>query len=191
MNLANVLTLSRLPLLLLVVGALLAIPTSGAATIALILFVIAALTDWLDGVAARKLKQISDFGKLMDALLDKVLVVGLLTALLAVEIIPSWTLFPVILILTREFMVTGLRLLAAAKQVVLAAEKSGKLKTILQMVSLTSLLVSVSLQSDFQAMPAVFGNFFYWVGLVSLLLATLQTVYSGLLYFWKYRNLMN
>ena len=191
MNTANLLTLSRLPLLLLVIGALLLIPLQGAATAALILFVIAALTDWLDGVAARRLNQISDFGKLMDALLDKVLVVGLLTALLAVDILPGWTLFPVILILTREFMVTGLRLLAAARQVVLAAEKSGKIKTVLQMVSLTSLLLSVSLVNDFSSLAPAWVSFFYWLGVVTLLLATLQTVYSGLLYFWKYRSLLN
>ena len=80
---------------------------------------------WLDGWLARKMGQITDFGKFMDALSDKIFTSGLFVALLALLDL-EWALFPVLLILAREFLVTGLRLAAAAQGVVLAAEKAGK-----------------------------------------------------------------
>jgi CDP-diacylglycerol--glycerol-3-phosphate 3-phosphatidyltransferase len=191
MNLATILTLSRLPFLLIIGALLIRVPAPGMATAAFVLFVIAAITDWLDGWVARRFNQITDFGKLMDALLDKILVVGLLAALLTVEILPAWTLILVILILSREFMITGLRLIAAARQRVLAAEKSGKIKTVLQMVSISSLLLALVLQHDVKLdQEEMIVAIFYNLGLITLILATVQTVFSGTLYFWKYRDLM-
>ena len=122
-NLPNLLTLSRIPILFGIVGLLYA-PFPGASTIAFILFVIGALTDWADGYFARKQGLVSNFGKLMDALTDKVFMVGLFIALLAMNVLQGWALPMLLLILSREFLITGLRLVAASSGIVLAAEKS-------------------------------------------------------------------
>ena len=106
-------------------------------TSALLLFLFAALTDWLDGWLARKFGQVSEFGKFMDALSDKVLTLGMFVSLLALGELKEWALFPVLLILSREFLITGLRLVAAGKGKTLAAEKVGKLKTIVQLTCIS------------------------------------------------------
>ena len=100
--------------------------------LALALFVAAALTDWLDGHLARKWKIESDFGRLFDPLADKLLVVVTFVGLLGVGLLPVWF---VSLVVAREFLITGIRLVAGQKGVVLAAEKVGKHKTVTQMVT--------------------------------------------------------
>ena len=100
--------------------------------LALILFIAAALTDWLDGHLARKWKIESDFGRLFDPLADKLLVVVTFVGLLGVGLLPVWF---VSVVVAREFLITGIRLVAGQKGVVLAAEKVGKHKTVTQMVT--------------------------------------------------------
>ena len=102
------------------------------AWLALVLFVAAALTDWLDGHLARKWKIESDFGRLFDPLADKLLVVVAFVGLLGAGLLPVWF---VSLVVAREFLITGIRLLAGQKGVVLAAEKVGKHKTVTQMMT--------------------------------------------------------
>jgi len=102
------------------------------AWLALVLFVAAALTDWLDGHLARRWKIESDFGRLFDPLADKLLVVVTFVGLLGVGLLPVWF---VSLVVAREFLITGIRLVAGQKGVVLAAEKVGKHKTVTQMVT--------------------------------------------------------
>ena len=102
------------------------------AWLALLLFVAAALTDWLDGHLARKWKIESDFGRLFAPLADKLLVVVTFVGLLGVGLLPVWF---VSLVVAREFLITGIRLVAGQKGVVLAAEKVGKHKTVTQMVT--------------------------------------------------------
>ena len=123
MNLPNLLTLSRIPLMLVVIGLLYDPSIKWMKTTALLVFLFAALTDWLDGWLARKFGQVSEFGKFMDALSDKVLTLGMFVSLLALGELEKWALFPVLLILSREFLITGLRLVAAGKGKTLAAEK--------------------------------------------------------------------
>ncbi len=190
MKLPNILTLSRIPILFAVV-ALLNLQLTGARTVALILFIIGALTDWADGYYARKLGLVSDFGKLMDALTDKVLMVGLFVALVAMDILPGlWFLFLILMVLSREFLITGLRLVAASSGVVLAAEKSGKQKTVSQMIAAILLLLAVAIRDDF---PNQFPNYvsdgLYWVGVGFFILATVLTVSSGVMYIVKYGSL--
>lgn len=186
MNLPNLLTLSRIPILFGVVG-LLYLPATGAATAAFILFIIGALTDWADGYYARKQGLVSNFGKLMDALTDKVFMVGLFITLLALGTLPAWALPLLLLILSREFLITGLRLVAASSGIVLAAEKSGKHKTVSQMVSAIMLLASIAVQQDFpEALPAVVGTSLWWGGLAFFVIATVLTVSSGTKYMVKY-----
>ena len=186
MNLPNLLTLSRIPILFGVVGSLY-LPFAGSSSLALILFITGALTDWADGYYARKQGLVSNFGKLMDALTDKVFMVGLFISLLVIGILPEWTLPLLLLILSREFLITGLRLVAASEGVVLAAEKSGKHKTVSQMVAAILLLFAVAIRADFsERLPPIVGDVLHWSGLGFFVVATLLTVSSGLQYMVKY-----
>lgn len=184
-NLPNLLTLSRIPILFLIVGFLYA-PFTGASTIAFLLFVVGALTDWADGYYARKQGLVSNFGKLMDALTDKVFMVGLFIALLAMNVLQGWALPLLLLILSREFLITGLRLVAASSGIVLAAEKSGKHKTVSQIVSAVMLLLAVAVREDFSALPPFIGDTLYWGGVGFFVIATVLTVSSGTQYMIKY-----
>ena len=185
-NLPNLLTLSRIPILFGVVG-FLYLPFSGASSFAFFLFIIGALTDWADGYYARKQGLVSNFGKLMDALTDKVFMVGLFISLLVIGILPEWTLPLLLLILSREFLITGLRLVAASDGIVLAAEKSGKHKTVSQMVAAILLLSAVAVRADFsERLPLIVGDVLHWGGLSFFVIATLLTVSSGAQYMVKY-----
>ena len=186
MNLPNVLTLSRIPILFGIVAFLYA-PFTGASTIAFVLFVVGALTDCADGYYARKQGLVSNFGKLMDALTDKVFMVGLFITLLAAHKLPAWTLPLLLLILSREFLITGLRLVAASSGVVLGAEKSGKHKTVSQIVAAILLLLAIAVRNDFpELLPVVVGDVLHLGGVVFFCIATLLTVSSGTQYMVKY-----
>jgi CDP-diacylglycerol--glycerol-3-phosphate 3-phosphatidyltransferase len=194
MNLPNLLTLSRIPLMLVVIALL--YPEPGASlpwikTGALLVFLFAALTDWLDGWLARKFGQVSEFGKFMDALSDKVLTLGMFISLLALDEIARWALFPVLLILSREFLITGLRLVAAGRGKTLAAEKVGKLKTVIQLTCICLFLGKIAVEDDFTGIfsPHIQENLIYILllsGRVTLIAATLITVLSGIIYLSKY-----
>lgn len=192
MNIPNLLTLSRIVFLFLIV-ALLAVPWPGSASLAFILFLIAAITDWADGYFARRYGLVSNFGKLMDALTDKILMVGLFVSLIVLDFFREWdllALFFVLLILCREFFITGLRLVAAANGVVLAAEKSGKQKTVSQILAMAFLLAAYVISSDlatfFQTDLSLLANWFHWIGFGLFVAATLLTVTSGTRYILKY-----
>lgn len=185
-NVPNLLTLSRIPILFGIVT-FLYLPFTGASTIAFILFVIGALTDWADGYVARKQGIVSNFGKLMDALTDKVFMVGLFISLLALGILPAWVLPFLLLILSREFLITGLRLVAASSGVVLGAEKSGKHKTVSQIVAAVLLLLGLAVRNDFPEMlPVWIGDSLHLGGLIFFVIATVLTVSSGTQYMVKY-----
>ena len=148
---------------------------------ALIVFVLASLTDWLDGAIARHFHLVTDLGKLLDPLADKVLIAGTLVGLVARGIAPMWM---VVLIIAREFLITGLRTIAAHKQVILAAEQVGKHKTISQIVAIIVSLAYLSLgefglgRTDLAAFLGASQIYFYWIALII-------TVLSGAFYFWK------
>jgi CDP-diacylglycerol--glycerol-3-phosphate 3-phosphatidyltransferase len=154
---------------------------------ALIIFVIASLTDWLDGAIARRYHLITDLGKLLDPLADKILIAGTLVGLVARGIAPMWM---VVLIIAREFLITGLRTIAAHKQVILAAEKVGKHKTISQIVAIIVSLAYLSLgefglgQSGLAHFLGAAQIYFYWIALII-------TVLSGAFYFWKNSAMLN
>lgn len=189
MNLPNLLTLSRILFLFVIVG-LLYLPFRGASSLALVLFIVAAITDWLDGYYARKQGLISTFGKLMDALADKILMVGLFVTLVAIPgFLPWWFVFLILLIVAREFFITGLRLVAVSQGVVLAAEKGGKVKTVFQIIAISFLILSKALQNDWH-LPEAWVNPVYYLGLGLLILATVLTVQSGVVYLYKYWGLM-
>jgi len=149
MNIANKLTILRIILipffiLCFYIDALnrpftvVGIYTTYANVTGLLVFGIAAITDWLDGHLARKLDLISDFGKFMDPLADKMLTTAAFLIFITQGLLASWVVF---IILTREFMVSGLRMTAASKGIIIAAGLSGKLKTVLQFTAIIALLI--------------------------------------------------
>lgn len=109
--------------------------------IALVIFIIASLTDWVDGKIARKYNLVTNFGKFMDPLADKLLVCAALIALIELGRIPSWV---VIVIISREFIISGFRTIAADNNVVIAASYWGKFKTTFQMVMVCLMIANIS-----------------------------------------------
>ncbi len=109
--------------------------------IAAFVFIFASVTDWLDGYLARKNNIVTNFGKFMDPLADKLLVTGALLCLMEQNIVSYWV---VMIIIAREFIVTGLRLVAVSKGIVIAAGKMGKLKTVLQLIAISAAILSVN-----------------------------------------------
>lgn len=198
MTLPNLLTLSRIPLMLIVIGLL--YPSHDFSypwlrTTALLLFLFAALTDWLDGWLARKFGQVSEFGKFMDALSDKVFTLGMFISLLVLDEIGKWALFPILLILSREFLITGLRLVASAKGKVLAAEKIGKLKTVIQISCIFLFLAKIAIEDDFSGLiPQTLHQELIYnllvAGRITLIIASVITVMSGVIYLSKYWKLL-
>ena len=137
MNLANKLTISRIVLAGIFI-LFLFIKGPGAKFMALALFMAACITDYYDGYIARKTNSITSFGKLMDPIADKILVLGAFLAFVQMNVIPAWM---VIIIIAREFVITGIRMLALSQKKVLAAESGGKHKTISQMVAVIAILI--------------------------------------------------
>ncbi len=160
-------------------------------TAGLALFVIASITDYFDGAIARKYGLVTDFGKLMDPLADKVLMAAAFICLIPEHAIPAWA---VIVIISREFLITGLRLLAASKGAVLPADKLGKHKTVWQMVTVIYFLLLLAL-AEFERAGVLHG--LHWWGhawrygggfLIALALGL--TLYSGGGYLWKNRAMI-
>ena len=198
-NLPNILTVSRIfSVLIFVAMASIAHLDAmgdksyvfGVRIAAVVLAMLAALTDLLDGYLARKYHWVSDFGALMDPLADKIFVTG--TMLIAVEyrLIPAWI---AIAVLFREFMVTGLRTLAAKKQVVISADRWGKLKTAMQMSMLGIAGIAWIIEGN-NSEPYFYNTciwgirvWYVWIGYLTVIV--LVTLLSGLGYFIRYRKL--
>jgi CDP-diacylglycerol--glycerol-3-phosphate 3-phosphatidyltransferase len=182
MNLPNAITLSRIPLMFVIVG-LMYCGWPGAATLAFVLFLGAAVGDWFDGYLARKRGLVSNFGKLMDAMADKIMVMGIVMALVEKREIPV----PLALItLCREFLVTGMRMVAASKGVVVAADTGGKSKTLTQLIALGFFLGAPMAATDgahflnFNA--PTFVEYVDKVGVVIFVAGTVLSVWSGYRY---------
>ena len=137
MNLPNKLTVSRI-LLTFVFMFLLFSKGAASKLGALVIFIIAAATDYYDGKIARERNEITDFGKFMDPVADKFLTIGAFLAFVEMGLIPAWM---IVLIIFRELIITGVRLFAATQGRILAAETAGKHKTVSQMVSIFTILV--------------------------------------------------
>ena len=187
MNLANKLTMIRIFLVpvFLVFIAVMDIPYGSI--VATEVFIIASITDQLDGHIARSRNQITNFGKFMDPLADKLLVTAALISLVELNMIPGWA---VVIIIAREFAVSGLRTLAASDGIVIAASWWGKIKTVTQMAAIITLLVEVNIVSSQAAINFVSNNaflngFFTYVPNILLILAVIITIISGVDYFVK------
>jgi CDP-diacylglycerol---glycerol-3-phosphate 3-phosphatidyltransferase len=186
MNLPNQLTVARLGLAILFVFACsLSVPFGWTA--GLVLFVLASITDYLDGKIARERGLITNFGKLMDPLADKVLMAAGFVVLCESGDISA---LPIVLILTREFFVTGLRTLAVAENVVMAADRYGKLKTILQITTLIYFLTGRAAM-EYDSLAQVSSILRHPILEGVLIWSTVAlTLASGWGYLWKNRQLL-
>lgn len=189
MNLPNKLTVSRFVLTIVFLVAMFTkFPFNN--TVALAVFVIASITDWIDGAYARRHKLITNFGKLMDPLADKILTCSAFIAFVGEGWIEAWM---VVLIVARELAITGLRLLAASKNVVLAAEGWGKHKTISQITTIIAILV-LHAYVNWGAIGGIFGfaiknqPWVFWFAGISKWATVILTAISGWLYLWRNRE---
>ncbi len=200
MNLPNKLTILRMLLIPFFVIAMTWKSLPYHYFIGLVLFVIASLTDLFDGIIARRNNLITDFGKFMDPLADKLLVTAAMVCFVELDMIVSWV---VILILAREFLVTSLRTLAAGKGIVIAADKWGKYKTVSQMIWVILGLVLLAFQDLVMPGQAVTAEI-YQMGFIGTAIVTgftifamltmvvvLLTLISGFNYMWKNRNVFS
>ena len=172
MNLPNKITLLRV-LLVPVFMFVLFSNISYSHYIAGAIFIIASLTDTLDGYIARKHKLVTNFGKFVDPLADKILVSAALISLVDLGRIPGWV---VVVIIAREFTITGFRILAASEGVTIAASSLGKIKTITQLVAIVALLFN---NFPFQAINFPFDMIMLYVSLFFTVLAGIDYLYKN------------
>ncbi len=152
-------------------------------------FIIASLTDWLEGYLARKLKQASAFGALIDPIADKVLTLGIFSVSAYQGLMPWWM---VIVIAIREIGITAIRMVAANRRVVLAAASEGKHKMVSQVVAISALLLLTLIRSwpNSSGMPAAAIHGAARFASASLWIAVILTIHSGSLFFWRHRAVL-
>lgn len=190
MNLANKLTFMRI-LLVPIFIVFIAVRTPYGNIIATVVFIIAASTDKLDGYIARSRNQITVFGKFMDPLADKLLVTAALISLVELQIMPGWA---ATIIIAREFAISGLRTIAAAEGIVIAASKWGKIKTVVQIVAIIFALVKVNVDAILDVklfIDSIIPNatsFLNIMTVATLYLAVIITIISGVDYFIKNKH---
>ncbi len=175
MNLPNKLTTARVIMIPFFLVFLMTNFFEGSNYVALAIFIIASLTDMLDGKIARKYNLVTNFGKFMDPLADKLLVCSAMIAFIELGLMPAWI---VIIIIAREFIISGFRLIAAEKNVVIAAGMSGKIKTTVQMIMCCLLIARLP-----------FG-FMRYVELVFIYAALILTVYSLIVYLVQNKDIL-
>lgn len=171
MNLPNKLTIARMCMVPLFMIALL-INTPLSRLIATVIFAVASLTDMLDGQIARKYNMVTNFGKLMDPLADKVLTAAAMICLVELGDLAAWI---AVVIIFREYLITGLRSVAASENIVVAANIGGKVKTVCQMIALILLMLK----------PQVVALCGIDIGLWLMYVAVALTIYSGAEYVLK------
>lgn len=195
-TLANWMTVSRVPAMFVIVW-LMKRDFDWAATIAFWLFIAAALTDWFDGMVARARGEVSSFGRFMDAVVDKVMVIGLMIALVNGDYFLGYDAFAMMLllcILGREFLVSGMRMAAATKGLVVEADLGGKVKTFVQLNSIGWLLGARMMSQDF---GHLFSNADRWIirgiqysGMGLYLLSAVLTITSAISYFRRHGHVV-
>ena len=149
------------------------------------IFILISCTDWIDGYLARSRGEVTDFGKFMDPLADKILVAAALIALVELAVLPGW---PVLIILAREFIVSGIRMVAASKGEVIAASWYGKAKTVFQMIAIVLFLAKDTLV--FPTAVAAFTNPLFVLSWAVMGIALVLTIMSMLDYLVKARHLL-
>ncbi len=172
-NLANNLTLARIFIVPLLLVIFLYSTSKTSSLIAALIFGLAAFTDWLDGYVARKQNTITTLGKFLDPLADKILVCITLIMLLSLDRVPAWM---VVVIVAREVAVTGLRIAVAREGIIIESSKLAKYKTAFQLFSLGCLIIHYS----------YWTINFHLVGIITLWIAMIITLWTGLVYFIKF-----
>ena len=188
MNWANRLTLGRLLLTIVFVAAL-SSSWQYARTCALVIFIVAGLTDFVDGEIARRYERVTNFGKLMDPLVDKIMMAAAFILLVPLKAVPAWAATTVV---ARDFLITGLRMMASAKGQVLPAEQLGKQKTSWQVVTVIFFLALLSASELRYAdeKSTWWYRAWYEAGPVLVWITVALTIYSGLAYAWRHRELI-
>lgn len=193
---SNVITITRILLVPVFVAAFLApwpewlgLPIAFSdnwkAIIAAAIFVVISATDWLDGYLARSRNEVTDFGKFMDPLADKILVTAALICLVELGDLPTWV---VLIILAREFIVSGVRMMAASKGTVIAASMVGKFKTVFQMIAIVLFAVKRSYMVG--TLGEAFGDFLWTFSWIIMLIALALTIASMIDYLVKAREVI-
>ena len=188
MNLANKLTLLRIFLVPVFLIFFLVEGIDYGTIVATIVFIVASITDQLDGHIARSRNQITTFGKFMDPLADKLLVTAVFVCLVQIGMIPAWA---VIIILSREFAVSGLRSIAASNGLVIAASWWGKIKTVTQMLAILLFLLTVNIMTigNTNLLVNFFPGFLVASNIVFYIRVVI-TIISGIDYFIKNRKVI-
>lgn len=188
MNWANRLTLSRLLLTVVFVAALNSSWQYGR-TLALIIFLLAGISDFVDGEIARRYQIVTNFGKLMDPLVDKIMVAAAFISLVPLKAVPAWAATTVV---ARDFLITGLRMMASSRGKILPAEMLGKQKTSWQVVTVIFFLALLSLAELRYVNETSIWWFRAWnqAGPVLVGITVALTLFSALAYAWRHRELI-
>lgn len=189
MNIANRLTMLRI-VLTFVFMFFLFVHGLWAKVMSLIIFIIAALSDFFDGMIAHKKNMVTDFGRLMDPLADKILVLAAFAAFVQMQLIEAWMF---VIIVSREILITSLRLFALNKGKVLSAAKAGKHKTVSQMAVILSILLFIvvkELMLTYFTWNPAWQKLFQQGIYILMLLTVILTLYSGLAYLWDNRKII-
>lgn len=189
MNIANRLTVLRI-ILTFIFMFFLFCPGLSFKIAALLVFIAAALSDFFDGRIAKKMNMVTDFGKLMDPIADKILVLAAFTAFVQMQLIDAWMF---VIIIFREILITSLRLFALNKGKVLSAAKAGKQKTVSQMAVIFLILGFIVLKEvmlRFFTWNPAWEKFFHQGIYILMLLTVGFTLYSGLAYLWDNRKII-
>jgi len=159
-------------------------------TCALVIFLIAGVTDFIDGEIARRYEWVTNFGKLMDPLVDKIMIAAAFISLVPLKAIPAWVATTVV---ARDFLITGLRMMASSKGHVLPAERLGKQKTSWQVVTVIFFLALLSMHELRYANETSTWWFRAWheAGPILVWITVTLTVYSGFGYMWRHRELIS
>jgi CDP-diacylglycerol--glycerol-3-phosphate 3-phosphatidyltransferase len=192
MNWANRVTLIRIAFIPLVTAALVVNLGEWSPWFAAALFIVIAATDAVDGYLARSRNEVTTFGKFLDPLADKLLVTAALVALVELGSLPAWI---VIIILSREFIVSGLRMVAVAEGVVIAASSYGKLKTVFQMIAIVAFILLDApliqgLDEYVLAGAVTVYDALFWLSWTLMAVALILTVASGVDYFYNARDML-
>lgn len=182
LNLPNILTMARIAAIPLL-AALLMSPSQPAGFWAAAVFALAAITDWLDGYLARRMGIVTVFGKFLDPIADKLIVMAALIMILPFGRVPAWM---VLVILGREIIITGLRGIASSEGIVISASNLGKFKTIFQIVAIIALLLHYNYNWLFGIQHPLLLVNMHNTGMFFLWIATLLTVWSGFDYLARF-----
>lgn len=189
MNIANRLTVLRIFLAFLCMGLILkgSLPSL---SLGLLVFLFSSFTDFLDGYLARKKNAVSDLGKIIDPVADKILIIGVFLAFLEKGIVNSWL---VILIMVREFLITGLRIFALRQHKVIEAQYFGKHKTVTQVFGIMLIFILVIIEKGIVAYGITwewFKEFRSITVFLTMIWVAIITLVSGIIYLWRNRKII-